>query len=600
MTAGEGATVVALRPAAAPLLDVDELTVHFGAQPALRGVGFSVEAGETVALVGESGCGKSTTALAILGLLPPGARTGGTVRFGGQDLLTLPEPALRRLRGREVSMIFQEPMTSLNPVLTLGEQIGEVLRIHEGLSRWQARARAIELLERVRIPNPERRVDDHPHQLSGGQRQRVMIAMAIACRPRLLIADEPTTALDVTIQAQVLDLLRELVREFEMGLLLITHDLGVVGQWADRVAVMFDGRIVEAAPTERIFSQPRHAYTRGLLGASLRLDSPLHYRDAALPEVDVRQDADGRRAFALVTRPAPPASSPPRADAPPLLEVRDLRVVHDSARGPVAAVDGVSFDLRRGETLGLVGESGCGKSTLCKALLRLLEPASGTIVLGGTELTHLGEKALRPHRHRVQMVFQDPFGSLNPRRNVYDTLDAALRVHGRAVDVPDAAARRRRITDIVDRVGLPAASVHRLPHEFSGGQRQRIGFARALVLRPSLVVCDEPVSSLDVSVRAQILNLLAELKSAFDLSVLFISHDLAVVKYIADRVLVMNAGRIVEEGEHRSFWTDARHPYTQGLIRAVPSPRFVPAAEAAPTVPAEPTSLPSHVLRFAV
>ncbi|MDY0747665.1 ABC transporter ATP-binding protein [Paucibacter sp. R3-3] len=563
-----------LQPAAAaPLLEVEDLQVSFGAHRAVRGVSFSVAPGETLALVGESGCGKSTTALSLLHLLPTQARVSGRIRFGGRELQSLDETALRGVRGNEISMIFQEPMTSLNPVLSIGEQITEVLRRHQGLNRWTARARAIQLLDRVRIPEPQRRIDDFPHQLSGGQRQRVMIAIAMACQPRLLIADEPTTALDVTVQAQILELLRELGREFSTSLLLITHDLGVVGQWADRVAVMVGGEIVESAPTGQIFSAPRHDYTRGLLGASLRLDSTLHCRSARLPEVRVVAGAGGQQRYLLETRALGATPAPlPDAAQPPLLSVQELRTVYRGAHGgsEVAAVDGVSFDIRPGETLGLVGESGCGKSTLSKTLLRLLKPASGRIVLDGTDIAALDERALRPYRGRIQMVFQDPYGSLNPRHTVFDMLDAALRVHG--VDSHDE--RRRRIVAIIDRVGLPAGAVQRYAHEFSGGQRQRIGLARALVLRPRLVICDEPVSSLDVSVRAQILNLLAELKDEFQLATLFISHDLSVVKYMADRVLVMHGGKIVEEGDGQSLWERPQHPYTRTLIRAVPSPRF--------------------------
>ena len=589
-------------PRTQPLLQVRDLHVSFGTHQAVRGVNFQVAPGETLALVGESGCGKSTTALSMLRLLPGHAQTQGSILFGDRDLLALSEQELRGVRGNEISMIFQEPMTSLNPVLTIGEQITEVLRKHQGLSRWQARARAIELLDRVRIPNPQRRIDDYAHHLSGGQRQRVMIAIAMACQPRLLIADEPTTALDVTIQAQILELLRELGEEFSMGLLLITHDLAVVGQWADRVAVMYGGEIVESASTQRIFSAPEHAYTRGLLGASLRLDSELHCRTARLPEVRVATSSTGEREFLLETRGTPSIGSVVSENAKPLLSVRDLRTVYQSAHCEVAAVDGVSFDIRPGETLGLVGESGCGKSTLSKTLLRLLKPSSGQILLEGIDITGLSDAQLRPHRGRVQMVFQDPYGSLNPRQTVFEMLDAALRVNG----VPDRTERHRRIPDIIDRVGLPAAAIHRYAHEFSGGQRQRIGLARTLVLRPSLVICDEPVSSLDVSVRAQILNLLAELKDAFDLSYLFISHDLSVVKYMADRVLVMHGGKIVESGDHRSLWENAQHPYTQTLIRAMPSPRFGPTAadlalpDAASVEPVEPAAPSILMWRFAI
>ncbi|MGO4581323.1 ABC transporter ATP-binding protein [Cupriavidus sp. 2TAF22] len=557
-----------------PLLDVRGLDVFFhgsdGPIRAVRGLDLTLQRGERLALVGESGCGKSTTALALLRLLAPGTVLRGNIHFDGRDILALSAAQLREVRGREIAMIFQEPMTSLNPVHTIGAQIEETLRRHEKLSALAARKRAIELLDLVRIPEPHQRIDDHPHNLSGGQRQRVMIAMAVACKPRLLVADEPTTALDVTIQAQILELLAGLRRELDMALLLITHDLGLVAQWADRVAVMYGGEKVEDAPTSTLFDAPSHAYTRGLLGASLHAGSALHYADARLPEIHTRLDpVTGVRDFALHV-PAPRASEPARTAAAagePLLSVRELRTDYPKRGGGVLhAVDGVSFDIRAGETVGLVGESGCGKSTLSRTLLRLVNPTSGRIVFDGTDIASLSEKALKSWRRRVQMVFQDPYASLNPRRSVFDILEAVLKVHG----VADRAERRNRIAAILERVGLPADAGRRFPNEFSGGQRQRIGIARALVLRPSLVVLDEPVSALDVSVQAQILNLLVELKEDFGLSYLFISHDLSVVRYIADRVMVMNKGQIVETGSHRDIWDQPRHPYTRSLIAAVP------------------------------
>ncbi|MFT4191375.1 MAG: ABC transporter ATP-binding protein [Comamonas sp.] len=568
-------------PASAPavagevLLDIQRLNVYFesrrGRHHAVRDLDLRLHRGETVALVGESGCGKSTTALALLRLLAPTARLDGRIDFDGRNILSLAARDLRDVRGRRISMIFQEPMTSLNPVYTIGDQIIETLREHEsGLSARAARQRAIELLDLVRLPEPARRVDDYPHNLSGGQRQRVMIAMAVACRPELLIADEPTTALDVTIQAQILELLDRLRRELSMALLLITHDLGVVSQWADRVAVMYGGRKVEEAPAAQLFVQPQHPYTRGLLGASLHAGQALHYRDAALPEIQARVDAAGATQF-LLHRPERKAWKPAIAPgaAPALLQVQDLVTEYAGRHGPVRAVDGVSFEIAPGETLGLVGESGCGKSTLSRTLLRLLDPSAGAIRLAGTDLAHLAARQLLPWRGRIQMVFQDPYASLNPRRTVYDILESVLVVHGQR----DRAARRQAILQILDRVGLPAEAAQRYPHEFSGGQRQRIGIARALILKPALVILDEPVSALDVSIQAQILNLLVELRQDFDLSYLFISHDLAVVRYIADRVLVMNGGRIVESGPVGAVWAQPQHPYTQKLIAAVPKAR---------------------------
>jgi peptide/nickel transport system ATP-binding protein len=564
----------ALTMTAPALLDVRQLDVQFGGQRAVRGLDFSIAPGETLALVGESGCGKSSTALALMRLLPAEACVGGQILFEGRDLATLPASALRALRGNAVSMIFQEPMTSLNPVLTVGYQLIEVLRRHQGLSAAAARERALELLELVRIPEPQRRIDDYPHALSGGQRQRVMIAIAVANRPRLLIADEPTTALDVTIQAQILELLDSLRREFAMALLLITHDLGVVGQWADRVAVMHDGLIVEQGAAEQLFTAPRHPYTRGLLGASLGLAGDQHYRTQRLPEIGSALDpVSGARLFTLDRGRTVASVSAPAAPEParhPLLQLQDLEVRYPGAHGPVRAVDGVSFDIAAGETVGLVGESGCGKSTLGKAILRLVDASAGRIVFDGCDVTRLDGKKLRPFRRRVQMVFQDPYASLNPRHSVAAILDAALRVHG----VDTRQERERRARRIIDQVGLPATALGRYPHEFSGGQRQRIGIARALVLEPALLVCDEPVSALDVSIQAQVLNLLVDLKRELGLSYLFISHDLSVVRYIADRVLVMNDGRIVESGDHRSIWRAPAHPYTRSLIAAVPAPDF--------------------------
>ncbi|HEY0202031.1 MAG TPA: ABC transporter ATP-binding protein, partial [Burkholderiaceae bacterium] len=466
----------------------------------------------------------------------------------------------------DIAMVFQEPMTSLNPVLTIGAQVAEALTLHAPLSAAAARQRAIELLDLVKLPRAAERFGDYPHQLSGGQRQRVMIAMAVACKPKLLVADEPTTALDVTIQAQILELIDELRRDLGMAVLLITHDLGVVAQWADRVAVMHDGRKLEEGPAAQVFARPRHAYTQGLLGASLHMEQALHYRTARLAEI--RHDNHG--GFALIRPPIRAAATPTTGAT--LLAVQDLQVRYSGSHDPVQAVDGVSFTIARGETVGLVGESGCGKSSLSRAIVRLVTAQGGQVLLDGQDLLPLTTRALLPWRRRVQMIFQDPYGSLNPRQRVEDILGNALVIHG----VRDRAERGRRVDAILDDVGLGRSARTRYPHEFSGGQRQRIGIARALVLRPELVICDEPVSALDVSIQAQILNLLADLQAAYGLSYLFISHDLAVVRYIADRVLVMQAGRIVESGDHESIWAHPQHPYTRALINAVPCPRHRP------------------------
>ncbi|MDR6204308.1 ABC transporter ATP-binding protein [Paraburkholderia graminis] len=557
------------------LLEVRDLRVSFGAHEAVRGIGFEVARGETLALVGELGCGKSATALSLMRLVPSPGRVSGSVRFDGRDLLDLSASEIRAVRGQQISMIFQEPMTSLNPVLSIGAQIVETLRQHENLSKTAAWKRAVELLDLVRIPEPQRRVFDYPHELSGGQRQRVMIAMAVACRPRLLIADEPTTALDVTIQARILELLDGLKRELSMSLLLITHDLGVVAQHADRVAVMLAGRVVEQAATVQLFARPEHAYTRGLLGASLNLVDDLHYRGWKLPEIRHVRSDDGSAAFSVIPRAPYSSEDDARHEADnaasvdaPLLSLHDVRIDYPQRHGKTTlrAVDGVSLQIAPGETVGLVGESGCGKSTLSKAILRLVPASGGQIRLRGTDLVPLRERELRPLRRHVQMVFQDPYASLNPRRTVGEILDTVLVVNG----VSDARRRRTRIAAILDRVGLPGSAQQRFPHEFSGGQRQRIGIARALVLEPDLLICDEPVSALDVSIQAQILNLLVDLKRDLGLAYLFISHDLSVVRYIADRVHVMQAGRIVESGDHREIWRAPQHPYTRTLLDAVP------------------------------
>ena len=536
-----------------PLLELNKLAVSFGGRPAVHPIDLSIRHGEMLALVGESGSGKSTIALAAMGLLPAQAHVEGSIRFEGQALLTLREREWSALRGNRIGMIFQEPMTSLNPLQPIGRQVAEALTLHKPMSFSEARKQALELLDLVRLPEPALRFDHYPHQLSGGQRQRVMIAIAVACRPSLLIADEPTTALDVTIQAQILELIDQLRRELSMAVLLITHDLGVVSRWADRVIVMKDGAKVEEADSATLFARPSQPYTRALLGASLHFGAGLHYRDGRLTEtISERLPATNAT-----------ANTAPRT----LLEVTGLQVDYPGAGRTVRAVDGVSFNIREGETVGLVGESGCGKSSLSRALTRLLEPSAGSIVFDGDDVTHHRRRALRPYRRRVQMIFQDPYGSLNPRHTVERTLGLALAIHG----VSQRRERETKIRRIVDAVGLPASALQRYPHEFSGGQRQRIGIARALVLEPELVICDEPVSALDVSIQAQILDLLADLKAELGLALLFISHDLSVVRYIADRVLVMQAGRLVETGDHRSIWTSPQHPYTRALIDAVPS-----------------------------
>jgi microcin C transport system ATP-binding protein len=524
------------------LLSVRDLSVSFdtpgGEVRAVRGVSLEIARGETLGLVGESGSGKSVTALSVLQLLPyPVARhPGGSIRFDGQELLGAGEAVLRRVRGNRIAMIFQEPMTSLNPLHVVEKQIAEVLFVHKGLGRRAARARVLELLRLVRLPEAERRLAAYPHQLSGGERQRVMIAMALANEPDLLIADEPTTALDATIQAQILRLLRDLQARFGMALLLITHDLAIVRKMADRVAVMTQGEIVEAGPVAEVFGHPRHAYTRRLLTAEPK----------GLPNPDA-------------------------AEAPPVMAGESLAVWFPIKAGVlrrtvdhVRAVDGVSVRVQEGRTVGVVGESGSGKTTLGLALLRL-QASRGRIEFRGRALDGLGWKALRPLRREMQIVFQDPYGSLSPRLSVRQVIEEGLRVHRIA---RDAAERRALVEGALVEVGLDPESCDRYPHEFSGGQRQRIAIARALVLKPRFVVLDEPTSALDVSVQAQIIDLLRELQARHNLAYLFISHDLRVIRALSHEVVVMRAGRVVEHGPTRQIFEDPRSAYTRQLIAA--------------------------------
>ncbi|WP_118133280.1 ABC transporter ATP-binding protein [Oceanicella sp. SM1341] len=512
------------------LLQVSGLSVTIGALPVLRDVSFDVAPGEILGLIGESGSGKSMTALALMDLLPPRARRSGSLRLEGTELTALTEARMCGLRGRDIAMVFQEPMTALNPVLCIGDQVAETVRLHTGASRAEARARAAEVLERVGLPPAEFPLSRYPHELSGGQRQRVVIAMAIALRPKLLICDEPTTALDVTTQARIVALLRRLVAEDGMGMIFITHDLGLVAGLADHVCIMRGGEIVERGPTAPLFREMRHPYTRALAEASEHV----------------------------------PARKPAGAGAP-LLEIRDLVRRYAGAPGP--AVDRVSFTLRRGENLGLVGESGCGKSTLTRALLGLEATQGGSIRFDGAEIP-AGAPVPRAVRQRMQVVFQDPYGSFNPRHRVERLVAEPFHLLDRP---PKGRARRARVAEALESVGLSAADASKYIHEFSGGQRQRIAIARALVIRPDLIILDEAVSALDVSIRAQVLDLLAELSGRFGMSYLFISHDLGVVRAITDRVMVMRAGRIVEEGATEALFRAPEHPYTRELLAATPS-----------------------------
>ncbi len=589
------------------LLQVENLRLGFTAGkttlPAVDGISFAISRGETFALLGESGCGKSATAQGIMRLLPAAGRLlGGTVRLAGEELLALPEAEMRSRRGRQMAMIFQEPATSLNPVLTVGRQIGEVLERHLGLRGAAATARMLELLRQVGIADPERRLGEYPFQLSGGMKQRVMIAIALAGEPELLIADEPTTALDVTVQAQILDLLAKIQAERGMGMLLITHDLGVVARMAQRIGVMYAGELVEVATREDFFSRPQHPYTQALFaalpevarrGAQLTTIPGQVPALAAMP-TGCRFAARCAEAMSVCREVAPPwreatpghavrchwsgewaatqvAASPPAVDAQnaAFLAVDRLQVHFPIRRGllqrtvgHVRAVDGVALAISPGRTLALVGESGCGKTTVGKALLQLIKPTAGSVRVGGTELVGLTGQRLRAARRHLQMVFQDPFASLNPRLRVGEIIAEGM------------AARDVAVAALLGQVGLPADAAARYPHEFSGGQRQRIAIARALAVQPELLICDEPTSALDVSVQAQILNLLKRLQEELGVAYLFITHNFAVVEYLAHDVAVMYLGRIVERGRAEEVLRTPRHPYTQALLSAVPVPRL--------------------------
>nr|WP_112672560.1 ABC transporter ATP-binding protein [Brucella intermedia] len=568
MTSGKFATVGKHEP----VLSVRGLTTSFlvdGAwKPVVDDVSFDVHPGETVAIVGESGSGKSVTSLSIMRLLQKDtSRIEGSISLASRELLTLSENEMRRIRGNEIAMIFQEPMTSLNPLFTIGDQISEALLCHSQMSKADARAETVRLLEKVRIPSAASRFDEYPHRFSGGMRQRVMIAMALASRPKLLIADEPTTALDVTIQGQILDLIKTLQEEEGTSVLFITHDMGVVAEISDRTVVMFRGKQVETGQTADIFRQSKHPYTRALLSAVPVLGSMQGYqRPLRFPIVD---DATG-----LAEKPVEVADTVDNIDVP-VLEVKGLTKRFEiysgfmsRLSGRVHAVENVSFTLRKGETLSLVGESGCGKSTTGRAIMRLTEPDSGEVLVEGRNILSLGRQSMREMRRTVQMIFQDPYASLNPRMTVGAAIAEPYIEHrlGSARDAKNVVA------DMLEKVGLTPDMAKRYPHEFSGGQRQRICIARALALKPKLIVADESVSALDVSIKAQVINLMLDLQESLDLAFLFISHDMAVVERVSHRVAVMYLGEIVEIGPRSSVFENPQHDYTRKLMAAVPVP----------------------------
>ena len=593
------------------LLEISDLRTYFhteeGVVKAVDDVTLELQRGHTLGIVGESGSGKSVTSLSIMGLLGGSARIeSGRIAFLGRNLVGLPDAEMRHVRGGEISMIFQEPMTSLNPVFTVGDQVIEAIRLHQELTLKQAKARTVELFNEVGIPNPEQRVDYYPHQMSGGQRQRVMIAMALSCNPKLLIADEPTTALDVTIQRQILDMLRELRDKRGMAVIFITHDLGVIAEIADHVAVMLDGKVVEYGDVLQIFTNPHHSYTKGLLACRPQLDSPYRRLPTVSDFMEIREEdghqliiekqlnaerkqqlySEGRGRLlhpgseAIISTLGKTAgdrlidATVVPAETKPLLDVQDLKVHFPVRKGffqrvvdQVRAVDGVSFQVYRGQTLGLVGESGCGKTTTGRALLRLIEPTAGNVFYDGINLLNLQPAALRKLRRRIQIIFQDPYGSLNPRMTIESALMEPMKLHGIGASQGD---RIDRAVSLLEEVDLDAAHLRRYPHEFSGGQRQRVCIARALSVEPEFIVCDESVSALDVSVQAQVLNLLSDLQERRQLTYIFVSHDLSVVKFMADMMAVMYEGKFVEFGVSEAIYANPQQAYTKSLIEATP------------------------------
>ncbi len=580
-----------------PLLRIKNLSVDFisesGTTTALKNISLAVDRSEILAIVGESGSGKSVTALSILQLLARTATfTNGEIFFSEDgkneiEMLPLTKKQLEQIRGNKIAMIFQEPMTSLNPVFTCGYQVAESLQLHKKLSADKAKQQAIEWFEKVKLPEPEKVFNKYPHQLSGGQKQRVMIAMAMCCKPSLLICDEPTTALDVTVQKNILQLIKELQQEEKMGVIFITHDLAVVSEIADRIAVMYKGEIVESNYVKEIFIHPQHPYTKGLLACR----PVFHKKGERLPIVSDFLEMKPETGSPKLDIEHPKSETPShtsdvgqhtsdlRPQTQTLLKAENLSVwfpvkknLFGKALAYTKAVDDVSFDVIKGETLGLVGESGCGKTTLGRTLLRLIEPTAGKIIYNGIDLTKKKANEIKPLRKDIQLVFQDPYSSLNPRLTIGNAIAEPLRVHGQ---YKNEQQRKEKVIDLLEKVNLNAKHFNRYPHEFSGGQRQRIVIARALALNPSFIVCDEPVSALDVSVQAQVLNLLNDIKKEFGFTAIFISHDLSVVRYISDRIMVMHKGKIVEHGGADEIYYRPKNEYTKSLVASIPGKQFI-------------------------
>jgi len=565
------------------LLRLENLKMYFHSRDrtvkAVDDISFELGKGQTLGVVGESGSGKSMTAMSILQLIPmpPGKFEGGAIHFDGTNLLSLNKNQIRSIRGKDISMIFQEPMTSLNPVFTVGNQVSEAILTHEDVSKEEAKKRVLTLFDEVGIPDPVRRYDTFPHQMSGGQKQRVMIAMALASNPQLLIADEPTTALDVTIQKQILDLLIEIRDSRQMSILFISHDLGVIAEISDYVAVMFRGKLVEFGSVHDILSNPQHPYTKGLLACrpplEVRVDRLKTVKDFLVGNEELAEDGIAKSSHRF-TMEEVNARLEKIHSQEPLLEVRDLKVHFPIRKGffsriknYVRAVDGISFDVHPGQTLGLVGESGCGKTTTGRAIIRLLEPTAGTVKFEGKDLLALRGNDLRKARKRIQMIFQDPYSSLNPRMTIKAIIMEGMIIHGIHKTKKE---REEAAAHLLEQCGMSADAMNRFPHEFSGGQRQRIAIARTLAVKPQMIICDESVSALDVSVQAQILNLLKDLQDEFNLSYIFISHDLSVIKHISDDIIVMNEGKLVEAAPSEELYRNPKKDYTKKLIESIP------------------------------